>query len=154
LRVCAFIALLGCGLHAEVWASAYNDPFMDLKNNQSASLEQYRGKTLLLSLFEPDCGWCYRQMKTLNRISRECHSHLQPISIGINGSAQRLRRELRKAKVSYPALAASQKWLAKLDGVAATPWTLVVDTEGQIVTTLRGYKPYEELQKLFPSLCA
>ncbi len=120
----------------------------DLRSHKNISLGNYPNKILLISFFEPDCAWCYRQMKTFNRLLEHCH-HLQPIGVGINGNRQALRKELRKAKARFPGLIANRALLDSLGTIPATPWTLVVNPQGEQLATLRGY---HKLSQLGPAL--
>lgn len=131
----------------------YDQPLNSLTENQMQSLKDFSGKILLVSLFEPDCRWCLKQMKVLNRISQECTDALQPLAVGIHGQKTALKRELHRARVQFPALQASPSWLQSIGEVPATPWTLVVDTQGKLITTLRGYFEFEKIQNAFPQGC-
>lgn len=150
-----FIAL--CCLYSQVQAaplSLLDFHLPNIKEEGTLSLEQYRGKLLLLSFFEPNCRWCYRQMKVFNQVSRNCSHKIQPVAIGINGPAPKLRKEIRKAKVEFPALVATHELLSAVGKVPATPWTLVTDQNGNIVATLRGYMAAEKLNRLFEGTCS
>ena len=46
-------------------------------------MADFRGQILLVSFFEPDCAWCFRQMKALNQVEDQCGEHLQPLSVGV-----------------------------------------------------------------------
>jgi len=134
--------------------SLFDFTLPSLQENGGVPLEQYRGKVLLMSFFEPDCSWCYRQMKAFNKLLETCHLHLQPIAVGIKGTPSELRHELRRAKVSYPAFIGSGELLDAVGKVPATPWTLVSDGDGTIITTLRGYIPLPKLTQAFGGYCA
>ena len=131
-------------------------PLADLKQQQSLSLRdilaskprQSKDTIILLSFFEPNCPWCYRQMKVFNKLESSCPQRVQPVLVGINGDARALRKELRKAKVKFPALKASKE-LMNIFSVPATPWTVMINTDGQPITTVRGYIPLEDLSEVF-----
>lgn len=116
----------------------------DLRSENSITLQEYSGKWVLASFFEPNCSWCFRQMKTFTRLTEKC-AHIQPVAIGINGNRQQLRKEVRKAKINYPAVNASKSLLDAVGEVPATPWTLIIDPQGHTLATLRGYYPLEQL---------
>lgn len=124
-----------------------------LHSGQQISLEKFRGQLILLSFFEPGCAWCYRQMKAFNRLTDTCTQHIQPLAVGINGKPEKLRRELRRAKVKFPAFSGTRELLSAVGKVPATPWTLVADSEGAVISTLRGYMPLEKLTLAFGGLC-
>ena len=99
-----------------------------------------------MSFFEPDCSWCYRQMKTLNRLHEDCPHRVQPLLVGINGNRRQLQKELRKAKVRYPAFSANRDLLRTTGKIPATPLTLIVDRQGQFLSAIRGYVPEVKLR--------
>lgn len=117
------------------------------------ALAQYRGRFLLLSFYEPECRWCHRQMKVLERLHGECGEGLRTLGVGVHGRSEDLRRELRRARVSFPGVRASADLLEMVGEVPATPWTLVLGPEGELVATLRGLVRYEPLAQTFAGLC-
>lgn len=149
LALCTF-SLISASAKA---ASLLDFNLPSLQSSQQVSLEKYRGQLVLLSFFEPDCSWCYRQMKAFNRIEQACPEHIQPLAVGINGKPRELRRELRRAKVKFPAFSGTSELLAAVGKVPATPWTLVADGNGTVISTLRGYIPLEKLTLAFGEIC-
>lgn len=134
--------------------SIHQFELQSLTNQKTVSLNYYSGKLMLISFFEPKCPWCYRQMKTLNVISKECSHQVQPISIGINGNAFALKKELRRAKVAYPSFLANKKLLNKIGKIPATPWMLVADANGEIIGHMRGYIRKEKLKGILGPTCS
>ncbi|BFM14703.1 hypothetical protein R50073_08860 [Maricurvus nonylphenolicus] len=145
-----YLLLLVTGLSGGSVAAAtqtgalLSTPLSDLRSQNSIALQEYAGKWVLASFFEPNCSWCFRQMKAFTRLTEKC-SHIQPVAIGINGNRQKLRKEVRKAKIKYPAVVGSRALLDVVGEVPATPWTLIIDPEGNTLATLRGYHPLEQL---------
>ncbi len=148
------------------WSSSLLDlKLLDLQEHRSLSLHDFLNKTgsednketskekiILLSFFEPNCPWCYRQMKVFNKLQDTCNHSIQPVMVGINGNAIALRKDLRKAKVHFPALKANKQLRQQFD-VPATPWTLMIDAEGQLITTIRGYTPFKDFAEVFTEEC-
>ena len=132
----------------------------DLQQSQYVSLREIvnlhpinsEDTVILLSFFEPNCPWCYRQMKVFNRIEAACQHSVQPMVVGINGDARALRKEIRKAKVKFPALKANKQLMEQFS-VPATPLTLVIDSGGEVLTAIRGYIPLKDFADLFKQEC-
>ncbi|PLW69618.1 peroxiredoxin family protein [Pseudohalioglobus lutimaris] len=112
------------------------------------SLDQYQGAPLLLMFFEPECSWCYRQFKVLNKLYAQCPGEFRPVAVGVNGSRRELLAEYRRVRPAFPAYQASSKLLAAIGGVPATPFTLMADGSGKPLGWLRGYMPEDELRPL------
>jgi len=134
-------------------AGLYDLSLERLEARGALALEDYRGHVLLLSFFEPGCAWCYRQLRTLERLQARCGQGLRPIAVGINGRNDALRRELRRAQVTFPGTRASAALLALTGEVPATPWTLVMTPDGELAATLRGFVREAPLAAAFPERC-
>ena len=144
---------LSLGLTPRALAVLDHVQLPSLTDDSSVSFKDFHGKFLLLNFFEPDCSWCYRQMKVFNQINTHCSRQLQPLSVGVHGDKRSLRQVLRRAKVSYPSALGTQELQQMVGGIPATPWTLIFGPEGQLLVKLRGYVKFEQLLASFPELC-
>ncbi len=122
-----------------------------LQKDGEISLAAYKDKIILLSFFEPDCKWCNKQMKALNKLQQQCGHSVQPVAVGVHGKRRELKQELRKAKVSYPAFLASRELLETTGNIASTPITLVIDESGEFVAPLQGYISLTTLAEIIPN---
>ena len=147
------LILISLGVTPQAFSSLHDIQLPSLKNQATMSMAAFHGKVVLLSFFEPNCPWCYRQMKVFNQIQSECDEILQPLSVGIHGTNQKLRSELRRAKVQYPAVRSTPTLIQLTGEINATPWTLIFKPKGQLLVTRRGYMKFEQIQALFPELC-
>jgi thioredoxin-related protein len=146
--------LLALFLSAHTLAAGFHDLSLDrLDTKESLALADYHGAVVLLTFFEPECAWCNRQLKTLEHLGERCGDDLQSIAVGINGRADALRKELRRARVTFPGAEASAALLEQVGEVPATPWTLVLTPDGEIAATLRGFVSAKPLAAAFPDLC-
>lgn len=109
------------------------------------SLLRYRGKPVLMVFFEPECTWCFRQVRAINALGKGCAGTFTALAVGVNGSRESLRKELRRLKPDFPAYQASAELMASLGGVPATPLTLLGDTRGGYLSWLSGYAPEDRL---------
>ena len=147
------LILISLGVAPQAFSYLDEIQLPSLKNKTKVSMADFRGKVVLLSFFEPGCPWCYRQMKVFNQIHSECDEILQPLSVGIHGAKQKLRSELRRAKVQYPAVRSTPALIQLTGEINATPRTLIFGPRGKLLFTGRGYIKFEQIQKLFPELC-
>lgn len=116
-----------------------------LAEPEKHSLEQYAGTPTVMMFFEPDCGWCFRQIKVLNKLSQQCSGEFNLVAVGVNGSRSELLKEYRRAKPRFPAYQASNKLLQAIGGVEATPFTILADAKGQPLSWFRGYLAEQKL---------
>ncbi len=111
------------------------------------SLSRFQGKPVLLIFFEPECNWCFRQVRDLNALGERCRTGFQPLAVGVNGNRSHLKEELRRLRPEFPAFEASPALLSALGGVPATPFALLGDANGDYLAWSRGYLPEEELHE-------
>ena len=111
-------------------------------------MERFRGAPILMMFFEPECGWCLRQFKVLDKVQEDCKGAVRPVAVGINGSRQELLSEHRRINPDIPTYQASSGLLGAIGGVPATPYTVIADNEGQPLGWLRGYVTEEQLRPL------
>jgi len=147
------LILTGLGIAPQAFSSLHEIQLPSLKSQATVSMADFRGKVVLLSFFEPNCPWCYRQMKVFNQIQSACDEILQPLSVGIHGTNQKLRSGLRRAKVQYPAVRGTPALIQLTGEINTTPWTLIFGPNGQLLATRRGHMEFEKIQELFPELC-
>jgi thioredoxin-related protein len=147
------LILISLGVTSQAASSIDEIQLPRLRDKTTIKIADFHGKIVLLSFFEPDCLWCYRQIKVLNQIQSECDEILQPLSVGIHGTDQKLISELRRAKAQYPAVRGTPALIQLTGEINATPWTLIIGATGQILATWHGYMKFEQIQALFPELC-
>ena len=119
-----------------------------LEGPERHSLKQYRGTPVMMMFFEPDCPWCFKQVRVFNQLSQECAGGVRPLAVGVNGSRRELLAEYRKSKPEFPAYQGSASLLEAIGGVPATPFTLVANEQGQPLGWLRGYMDAARLKTL------
>ncbi|MEY8200703.1 MAG: hypothetical protein RPS47_15815, partial [Colwellia sp.] len=91
--------------------SIYQQSLLRLNaDNHSAStmqtLANYQGEPLLAAFFMPNCRWCQRQHRVLKKLQQSCPT-IQTIMLGVQGSKQKLRHELKREKNTFPAYLAN-----------------------------------------------
>lgn len=96
-------------------------------------------KTTIAMVYQPDCKWCKKQGKWLNKAQAQCAQNLGIVLIGNNGDKRQLKRELKHFHQDMPAFLANRKLFAEVGGVAASPTTLVFNQEGKLIAKQRGY---------------
>ncbi len=128
--------------------SLFDFEMKSLSGKDRQSMQQFAGKPVVLMYFEPQCSWCFRQVRTLNQLQEKCSGRFQPVAVGINGSRKDLLTEVRRLRPEFPAFLISAQLKSKIGEIAGTPYTLLSDEYGHPVSNLRGYIPSERLQSL------
>lgn len=120
------------------------------------ALDIYRGTPTLMIFFEPECAWCLRQMRVLNKLVDEC-DNFQALAIGANGTRSDLLSTLNRMRPDFPSYQISRQLEADIGKVETTPLMLIADDHGEFVTYMRGYQKEEilvpALQEFIPGYC-
>lgn len=81
-------------------------------------------------------------------MQQDCQQMIQPLAIGVNGRPVGLKQLFARTRVKFPAFIASNRMLADIGGVPATPISVFIDQEGKLLGAVRGYKPLPEIYAL------
>ena len=146
-----FLLVLALGCTAARSASLFELSLPSLTELSQQPLGDYKNQYLIISMFEPECSWCLKQLKDLELLNAHCHSVLAPVAIGV-GQRRGLQTLIRRAKITFPALEASPALIALTGQPEVTPFTLLINPYGELVTTLTGYIPLEKLEFAFQDI--
>lgn len=116
----------------------------ELSGTEVHDLGQYRGDTVVMIFFQPDCPFCVKQSRVLNQIQEECED-FQAIAVGVNGSRSDLQVELREMRASYPAYEISPALQSQVGKVVGTPLMLIGDKKGNFTSHLQGYQQMDAI---------
>jgi len=107
------------------------------------SLEQFRGKVVVLSFWASWCGPCRRELPALMELRRELGPEGLEV-VGINLDAERGEGQVlaRRLQLDFPlAWDADGRTTDPIYPSATIPVTVVVDREGRTRTRHEGYGP-------------
>ena len=112
--------------------------------DQNFRLADFEGKVLVINLWASWCGPCRREVPEYERVREEFESR-DVVFVGLttedpNRSADRVQRFLREVDFRFRLGWADrelQRYL--MNGKNAIPQTMVIDTEGRIVSHWEGY---------------
>lgn len=129
--------------------------FKDL-SGQAGSLEQWRGRVLVVNFWASWCPPCLEEIPGLVRIHRElAPKGLQIVGIAVD-SADNARKSATQLEVRYPVLVAGMEVIdltRRLGNRAgALPYTLILDRNGKIVATHLGLISEAELTRIIAPL--
>lgn len=146
LAAVVWAATLSLPANAGTEQSLFDFRLGDLRSGEIRTLEGYRGTPTFLVFFEPGCPWCVKQMRALEELGAACPGRIQTLTAGVHGNLPEYRRLIRMAGTDHPAFVASDRLVAAIGGVPATPYTLFLDRKGQPTHRLRGLVPAPELR--------
>ncbi|WP_444901285.1 TlpA family protein disulfide reductase [Microbulbifer sp. SSSA007] len=132
----------------EVPTSLFDFELRSLAGSERINLQHFKDKPSLMVLVEPDCPWCFRQVRALNWLTHLCSQQFQPLALGINGSRKALLAEYRKLRPEFPMFQANRKIQQVLGETPGTPFSFLIAPNGKPLRWLRGYIPDEQLQPI------
>ena len=104
---------------------------VDLEGKR-VSLDDYRGKTLLVHLWATWCGVCRQEFDALNALHRNLEHDEALVSIVADSNDRaRLARFVREHELEYPVLLGTRELLEKYK-LAAFPTNYYVDDAGML----------------------
>jgi peroxiredoxin len=104
------------------------------------SLEDYRGKVVVLDFWYRGCGWCVRAMPQLVELAEDFKD--QPVAVlgmNIDEDENNARFVVEKKKLNYPNLKAGG--IPKLYQVSGYPTLVLIDPRGNVAEIHFGYTP-------------
>lgn len=116
-------------------------PFRDLDTGKVVTLEQLRGKPVLITFWASWCGPCRLELPELQRLHEELGDKgFVLLAVNVDSSTSAARRFLELHKLRIPVYRMEQRDLATV-GVTGIPTNLLLDGEGRPVLLYEGYSP-------------
>ena len=142
-----FIVIVGCQKEVEAGPTAPDFSLKDL-SGQTVTLEQYRGKVVLLDFWATWCPPCRMTIPLLIKLQEKYRDDgLVILGISIDDPQQITDKDLRyfikMNKINYPVLRYNQKVMKDyFEGERVSiPTMFVVDRNGKIRDMIVGYAP-------------
>jgi thiol-disulfide isomerase/thioredoxin len=149
ITVLALISLPLFGLGpASVGKMAPNFKLKNIKNGEDISLQDYRGKTVILDFWATWCAPCKESLPELERLARENQS-LSVLTVNIDDKRDNAIRFLNKYDLQLTAVFDKNKDVVGMYEIPAMPSAIIIDKEGYIRYLHLGYNKnhFEEIQK-------
>jgi len=131
-RWLVFSGIGGSGL--KVGTSAPDFQLPDLQGRM-VSLQEYRGRQVILFFSDPQCGPCDELAPHLVRLYRERASDGLSIVVVGRGSVEENRRKAQQYGMDFPVLLQDRKWrVSKAYDILATPAAFLIREDGVIAS--------------------
>ena len=105
-------------------------------NGDDLSLEQYRGKVVLLDFWAVWCGPCIAEMPNVKQVYEKYKDeNFQIIGISLDQSRDKLVGYLEKERITWPQFFDGNGWqnrVAQMYGINAIPHMYLIDGEGVV----------------------
>lgn len=143
------VAAIVLSVGASAWAA--EAPGFTLRDidNQEVTLDQYRGKVVVLSFWATWCGPCKVEMPHLDKMNKELGEQgLVVLSISSDDArtAAQVKPYIKKNGYAFTVLLDKDSSVTKQYNPQATlPYTVVIDRQGNIAKQHSGYNPGDEV---------
>lgn len=136
------IAIAACPSFAEGRA-VENFTLKDLAGN-SVSLEQFRGKIVIVNFWATWCPPCRQEMPEFNELSRELAESGEAVLLAVNltdgrrDTPEKVAKFIKDNGYSMTVLLDTEQAAASEFGVLYIPSTFVIDAEGRLAGQIQG----------------
>jgi cytochrome c biogenesis protein CcmG, thiol:disulfide interchange protein DsbE len=119
----------------------------EVGTGQPISIDQYRGKPLVINFWATWCGPCYEEHPVLVANARALQPQVQFIGVVFQDSEQKIQQFLNERGTAYPTVVDEAGKTAIAYGVGGVPETFFLDGAGNIVAKFSGALSTEMLQE-------
>jgi peroxiredoxin len=110
-------------------------------------LKEQRGKVVLVNFWATWCAPCREEMPQLNKLFDKYRaSGFALLGVNVDEDSRNAAGIAGQLGVKFPVLLDSDKAVSKLYELSAMPSTVLIDRDGKLRFTHRGYRPGYELE--------
>ena len=134
--ISAFLAMkVWNGLDAGQTAPSFSG--LDLNGNPM-SLEEYKGKPVMLTFWSPDCGSCREELPTLQAIASDPSANITLLTIVSKVPAAEVQQFVTEAGLTFPILVDEPGAIAKSYEITGIPVSYFINPDGKIDHSMIG----------------
>lgn len=136
------------------WAASAPDfTLKAVQDGKDYSLNQYRGKVVLLNFFTFFCGPCRQEMPHLSQMDQELKGKgFQTLGIALASTPEQLKQLISQLGLKYPVLQGNDEVSKAYGGIELVPMTFIIDKQGNIVQKILGARSKEEFERMVKPL--
>lgn len=123
-------------------------------NGQIQSLDQYKGKWVIVNYWATWCGTCVKELPDLISLHEANNEAGDVVVVGVNFetiSLKRLKNFVTKHAIPYPVLRTEPVAMTPLGPVPALPATYIIDPNGKTVAGQVGIVTQKNLEDYIES---
>jgi thiol-disulfide isomerase/thioredoxin len=121
----------------------YAAPNFKLRNldGREVSLDQFKGKVVLLDFWQTSCGPCRMTMPLLERLQKEFPKSMMLLAINLQEPASVVRDYMREQNIGSEVLLDEDGAIGSAYDVGAIPMQVLIDKEGKLRRVQIGLGP-------------
>ena len=155
LSIFSIAILFACGKTSE---KKNPNPGFDFNlpdlNGKIISLEDFKGKVLIINFWATWCPPCEEEIPKLNQLHKRYKNEgLVVIGIALDKDSLNLVEPfVREKRIGYPILMGNEQVLRDMEDFSGVPTTLIVDQKGNIKKKYDGAFDKDDLEKILKEL--
>ncbi len=130
----------GCEELPTIGCPAPNFKLSDLSGRE-VSLDQYRGRVVMLDFWATWCGPCRMTMPLLENLQKEYPNDLRLLAINLREPADMVRDYVRKQSISSEVLLDEKGEVGDTYRSDSIPMQVLIDKQGVVRHVTAGYSP-------------
>lgn len=137
---------------SKVNSSAFSFKLDDLQGSPR-TLGDYKSKLILIDFWATWCGPCRESIPHLVKLHKKYSGDLSIVGISLDeaGNLAGVEKFVKNYNISYPILKGNYD-IAKKYSISAVPTFLFLDTDGNILKTMPGYRGEQEMENIIIEL--
>jgi thiol-disulfide isomerase/thioredoxin len=113
-------------------------------NGPARTLEEFRGRPLLINVWASWCGPCKAEMASLERLAwRDRDQYFAIIGISTDDDADQARRLLQKSNATISHFLDTRLQMENMLGATKLPLTVLVDADGRVLRKIYGAREWD-----------
>lgn len=141
------------------WVSDENRAAPEMKavllDGRQVSLEQLRGKVVLVNFWATWCPYCRHEMPDMERFYGDYRAQgFEILALSQDDAPEPVRQFMAKDGYHFPAAMAQPEQAASLGGVSRLPTSFIIDRQGRVRHKISGQVHYARLESLVKPLLA
>ncbi len=109
------------------------------------SLSEFEGQPLLLMFETTECSYCEKERPSIHKLLSEYEGRLNIVTIAISESIEDILKYVENEGIEYLWLAEGDQFVSVTYLAVGTPDHLFVDSDGILVSRIKGYLEYDIL---------
>ncbi len=139
------------------WVSDENHVAPEVKvallDGRPISLEQLRGKVVLVNFWATWCPYCRHEMPDMERFYRDYRAQgFEILALSQDDAPEPVRQFMAKEGYHFPVAMAEARHAVALGGVSRLPTSFIVDKQGRVRHKISGQVHYARLEGLVKPL--
>jgi cytochrome c biogenesis protein CcmG/thiol:disulfide interchange protein DsbE len=126
----------------------------DIKNNKTISLNNYRGKVVMLNFGATWCPPCREEIPALEELQETYKNKLVIIGVAVFSSTAAIEQFYKDYEINYPVIMGSYELMEKYGKVRVVPTTILIDKKGVIADNVIGSRTKDKYSEMLKPLLA